>query len=139
MRTTAEEMTELGARIGRKAAAATGPAEVFWPERGVSALDADGQPLWDPVADAACLEALDTARVRATFRLGYRRMMPNLPLLSSARQQRSCLVSHIRIRRPGGCVLDPPAARGAAWPPTAACPSRHSSPAAPPPPPHSPP
>lgn len=59
MRTTREEMAELGARIGRKAAAATGPAEVFWPERGISALDADGQPFWDPAADAACLAALD--------------------------------------------------------------------------------
>lgn len=59
MRTTREEMAELGTRIGRKAAAATGPAEVFWPERGISALDADGQPFWDPPADAACLAALD--------------------------------------------------------------------------------
>jgi uncharacterized protein (UPF0261 family) len=59
MRTTAEEMAELGRRIGRKAAAATGLAEVFWPERGISALDSDGQPFWDPAADAACLAALD--------------------------------------------------------------------------------
>jgi uncharacterized protein (UPF0261 family) len=59
MRTTAGEMAELGRRIGRKTAAATGPAEVFWPERGISALDADGQPFWDPPADAACLDALD--------------------------------------------------------------------------------
>jgi uncharacterized protein (UPF0261 family) len=59
MRTTAAEMAELGGRIGRKTAAATGPAEVFWPERGISALDADGQPFWDPPADAACLDALD--------------------------------------------------------------------------------
>jgi uncharacterized protein (UPF0261 family) len=59
MRTTAEEMAELGARIGRKAAAATGPAEVFWPERGVSMLDADGQAFRDAAADAACLAALD--------------------------------------------------------------------------------
>ncbi len=59
MRTTAGEMAELGARIGRQAAAATGPVEVFWPERGVSALDADGQAFWDPAADAACLDALD--------------------------------------------------------------------------------
>jgi uncharacterized protein (UPF0261 family) len=59
MRTTAAEMAELGRRIGRKTAAATGPAEVFWPERGISALDADGQPFWDPPADAACLDALD--------------------------------------------------------------------------------
>ena len=59
MRTTAEEMAELGARIGRKAAAATGPAEVFWPDRGVSALDADGQAFHDPAADQACRAALE--------------------------------------------------------------------------------
>ena len=58
MRTTAEEMAELGARIGRKAAAATGPTEVFWPDRGVSALDADGQAFFDAAADAACRDAL---------------------------------------------------------------------------------
>jgi uncharacterized protein (UPF0261 family) len=58
MRTTAEEMAELGARIGRKVAAAKGPAEVFWPDRGVSALDADGQPFRDPAADDACRNAL---------------------------------------------------------------------------------
>jgi uncharacterized protein (UPF0261 family) len=58
MRTTAGEMAELGARIGRKAAVATGPTEVFWPDRGVSALDAGGQPFHDPVADDACREAL---------------------------------------------------------------------------------
>jgi uncharacterized protein (UPF0261 family) len=73
MRTTAEEMAELGGRIGRKAAAATGPVEVFWPDRGVSALDADGQPFRDPAADEACREALDrelTAAGRALRRIG---------------------------------------------------------------------
>jgi uncharacterized protein (UPF0261 family) len=59
MRTTPAEMAELGARVGRKAAAATGPVEVFWPDRGVSALDADGQPFRDAAADEACLEALE--------------------------------------------------------------------------------
>lgn len=59
MRTTEEEMAELGARVGRKAAAATGPAEVFWPDRGVSALDADTQPFRDPDADEACRVALE--------------------------------------------------------------------------------
>lgn len=59
MRTTEEEMAELGARVGRKAAAATGPAEVFWPDRGVSALDADTQPFRDPSADEACRVALE--------------------------------------------------------------------------------
>jgi uncharacterized protein (UPF0261 family) len=58
MRTTVKEMAELGARVGRKAAAAAGPTEVFWPDRGVSALDADGQPFFDATADAACRDAL---------------------------------------------------------------------------------
>jgi uncharacterized protein (UPF0261 family) len=59
MRTTAEEMAELGARIGRKVVAAAGPSEVFWPDGGVSALDADGRPFRDPAADEACRQALD--------------------------------------------------------------------------------
>ena len=59
MRTTVKEMAELGARVGRKAAAATGPTAVFWPDRGVSALDADGQAFFDAAADAACRDALD--------------------------------------------------------------------------------
>jgi uncharacterized protein (UPF0261 family) len=59
MRTTAEEMAELGTRIGRKAVAAEGPTQVFWPDRGVSALDADGQPFRDQAADEACRAALD--------------------------------------------------------------------------------
>ena len=59
MRTTPAEMAELGARIGRKAANAKGPAEVFWPDRGVSALDADGQPFRDQTADEACRQALE--------------------------------------------------------------------------------
>ena len=46
--------------------AATGPVEVFWPERGVSALDADGQPFRDPAADLACREALDRELTAAT-------------------------------------------------------------------------
>jgi uncharacterized protein (UPF0261 family) len=59
MRTTAEEMAELGTRIGRKAVTAQGPTQVFWPDRGVSALDADGQPFRDQAADEACRAALD--------------------------------------------------------------------------------
>jgi uncharacterized protein (UPF0261 family) len=72
MRTTPEEMAELGTRIGRKAAAATGPTEVFWPDRGVSALDADGQPFRDEAADEASREALErelTAAGRTLHRI----------------------------------------------------------------------
>ena len=58
MRTTPEEMAELGRRIGRKLAQATGPVEVFLPLRGVSGIDVDGGPFFDPDADAACFTAL---------------------------------------------------------------------------------
>lgn len=61
MRTTAEEMAELGAGIGRKLVAARGPAEVFWPRRGVSAVDIADGPFADPDADAAALNALHRA------------------------------------------------------------------------------
>jgi uncharacterized protein (UPF0261 family) len=58
MRTTAEECAELGRRIARKLSAATGPVSLFVPLRGVSMIDAEGQPFHDPEADAALFEAL---------------------------------------------------------------------------------
>jgi uncharacterized protein (UPF0261 family) len=58
MRTTAEECAELGRRIARKLAAATGPVSLFLPLRGVSMIDAEGQPFHDPEADAALFAAL---------------------------------------------------------------------------------
>jgi uncharacterized protein (UPF0261 family) len=58
MRTTAEECAELGRRIARKLAAATGPVSLFVPLGGVSLIDAEGQPFHDPAADAALFEAL---------------------------------------------------------------------------------
>ncbi|MFF9352537.1 Tm-1-like ATP-binding domain-containing protein [Streptomyces sp. NPDC014734] len=61
MRTTADEMTELGALMGRKLAAAHGPAAVLWPMGGVSAVDAPGGPFQDPEADTAGLAALSRA------------------------------------------------------------------------------
>jgi uncharacterized protein (UPF0261 family) len=61
MRTTAEENARVGADIGRKLAAATGPVTVFLPRRGVSALDASGKPFDDPAARAALFAALREA------------------------------------------------------------------------------
>jgi len=58
MRTTTEEMAELGRRIARKLAAATGPTELFVPLRGVSAIDVDGAPFRDADADDALFDAL---------------------------------------------------------------------------------
>ncbi|MDA0638561.1 Tm-1-like ATP-binding domain-containing protein, partial [Nonomuraea sp. MCN248] len=67
MRTTPEEMAELGRRIATKLSGATGPAELFVPLKGVSALDAEGMPFHDPEADRACFAAL--AAFPATVRL----------------------------------------------------------------------
>jgi uncharacterized protein (UPF0261 family) len=58
MRTTREECAELGRRIARKLAAATGPVSLFVPLKGVSMIDAEGQPFHDPDADAALFAAL---------------------------------------------------------------------------------
>lgn len=58
MRTTPEEMAELGRRIATKLAAATGPTELFIPLRGVSAIDVEGGPFRDAEADAALFAEL---------------------------------------------------------------------------------
>jgi uncharacterized protein (UPF0261 family) len=58
MRTTPQECAELGRRIARKLSAATGPTALFVPLRGVSMIDAEGQPFHDPEADAALFAAL---------------------------------------------------------------------------------
>lgn len=58
MRTTPEEMAELGRRIATKLAAATGPTELFIPLRGVSAIDVEGGPFRDAEADATLFAEL---------------------------------------------------------------------------------
>ena len=58
MRTTPEENDRIGRRIAENASAATGPTAILLPLRGVSAIDADGQPFWDPEADAALFAAI---------------------------------------------------------------------------------
>jgi uncharacterized protein (UPF0261 family) len=58
MRTTPEENAELGQRIARKLNGARGPVILYIPLKGVSAIDVDGQPFYDPAADAALITAL---------------------------------------------------------------------------------
>jgi len=58
MRTTADENHRLGEIIGQKAAAAIGPTTILFPQRGVSAIDAAGQPFDDPAARSALLKGL---------------------------------------------------------------------------------
>lgn len=61
MRTTAAESAAIGAWIGRKLAASRGPVRLLIPEKGVSAIDAEGGPFFDPEADAALFEAAEQA------------------------------------------------------------------------------
>ena len=58
MRTTPDECLELGRDIGRKLSAATGPTALYVPLKGVSMIDVEGQPFYDPAADKALLSGL---------------------------------------------------------------------------------
>jgi uncharacterized protein (UPF0261 family) len=59
MRTTPEENERMGHWIGERLNQMDGPVRFFLPEGGVSALDALGQPFWDPEADAALFRSLE--------------------------------------------------------------------------------
>lgn len=58
MRTTPEECAALGRILAEKLNAATGPTALFLPLRGVSAMDCEGAPFYDPDADAALFDSL---------------------------------------------------------------------------------
>jgi uncharacterized protein (UPF0261 family) len=62
MRTTPAENADLGAEIGRKLAAARGPAAILLPLQGVSALDRAGQAFDDPAARQALFDAIRSNR-----------------------------------------------------------------------------
>jgi uncharacterized protein (UPF0261 family) len=58
MRTNEAESKQLGAIVADKLSQAKGPTAVIIPARGFSALDAIGQPFYDPAADAAFVDEL---------------------------------------------------------------------------------
>jgi len=58
MRTTPEENDALGKEIAQKACAANSPTQVLLPLRGVSEIDAEGQPFWWPEADEALFQSI---------------------------------------------------------------------------------
>jgi uncharacterized protein (UPF0261 family) len=59
MRTTPEENSLIGEWIGERLNRCNGPVRFLLPERGISAIDAPGQPFHDPKADAALFHALE--------------------------------------------------------------------------------
>ena len=58
MRTTPDECEQLGAELARKVAAASGPARVFLPLRGISAIAVGGGPFFLPDADQKLFDAI---------------------------------------------------------------------------------
>lgn len=58
MRTTAEEMTLIGAEISHKLRSGSGPRAVLLPTGGVSSVDVPGQPFHDPDADRQLFKAI---------------------------------------------------------------------------------
>ncbi|MBC8876402.1 MAG: Tm-1-like ATP-binding domain-containing protein [Planctomycetes bacterium] len=58
MRTTPEECAAIGKDIAKKVAASKGPAAIYLPRNGVSAIDAAGQPFDAPEAREALLDAI---------------------------------------------------------------------------------
>jgi uncharacterized protein (UPF0261 family) len=58
MRTTPEENARIGADLGTKVAAAKGPKSILLPKKGLSAIDAAGQPFDDPEARQALYSAI---------------------------------------------------------------------------------
>jgi uncharacterized protein (UPF0261 family) len=58
MRTTPAECAQLGEIIAKKLNQTTGPTALFVPLKGVSAIDVEGMPFYDPAADAALFDAI---------------------------------------------------------------------------------
>ncbi|MGJ8627336.1 MAG: Tm-1-like ATP-binding domain-containing protein [Sulfitobacter sp.] len=59
MRTTADECVQIGSWIADKLNAAPGPICLLLPEKGISALDIEGGPFWDPSANAALFDTIE--------------------------------------------------------------------------------
>ena len=75
MRTTAEECREIGEFIAQKLNAMRGPVRFLIPEKGVSAIDKEGQVFFDPAANQALFSALQT-----NFRTTAQHKLIKLPL-----------------------------------------------------------
>ena len=59
MRTTAEENRQMGLWIAEKLNRCPGQVRFLLPLKGVSMIDAEGQPFFDPAADQALFKALE--------------------------------------------------------------------------------
>jgi uncharacterized protein (UPF0261 family) len=89
MRTTPEENREAGRWIAGKLNQCEGPVRFLIPEKGVSMIDAPGQPFHDPQADAALFDAIEETLVQTE-----RRRLLRLPLHINDDAFSQALVDH---------------------------------------------
>lgn len=75
MRTTAEECVRIGQWIVERLNRCEGEVRFLIPEKGVSAIDIEGGPFFDPEADAALFEAIESG-----LKQTERRRLIRLPL-----------------------------------------------------------
>lgn len=61
MRTNVEENRQIGRWIAEKLNRSSAPVRILIPEKGLSLLDVEGRPFFDPKADAALFESLETS------------------------------------------------------------------------------
>jgi len=75
MRTTPEENDRMGKWIANKLNQCEGPVRFLLPEKGVSMIDAEGMPFYDPEADEALFRAIEENVIqtadRKVIRLPY--------------------------------------------------------------------
>lgn len=69
MRTTVEENKQFASWIANKLNQSKQPIQVLIPEKGVSLIDDEGQPFYDPEADAALFEGLESQIVQTEDRV----------------------------------------------------------------------
>lgn len=91
MRTTSDECNRIGEWIGERLNLCAGPVCFLIPELGVSAIDAPGQPFYDPEADAALFSALERTLCRTD-----KRQLMRVPLHINDPQFAELLVANFK-------------------------------------------
>lgn len=89
MRTNAEENRRIGHFIAEKLNRSTAPLRLLIPEKGLSLIDVEGQPFYDPEADAALFETLQKELV-----VTLDRQLIRLPLAINAPEFADALLHH---------------------------------------------
>lgn len=100
MRTTPEECAELGRRLAHRISQSIGPAAVFLPLRGVSAISGKGGPFYDPDADEALFSAIRAELDRSRVDLVELDLTVNDPEFAAAMVTK--LQSYLEQRRADG-------------------------------------